>query len=63
MGYIKTVEGELEMIDTPEVAYLLEEQEKKIANLICENYRLKGLLEDAGIPYIYDVKSEERHFK
>ena len=53
----------MEMIDTPEVAYLLEEQEKKIANLICENYRLKGLLEDAGIPYIYDVKSEERHFK
>ena len=37
------------MTDFPEFAYLLEEQEIKIANLICENHRLKGLLDDAGI--------------
>lgn len=48
------------MTDFPEFAYLLEEQEIKIANLICENRRLKGLLDDAGIAYVYDVKSEER---
>ena len=48
------------MTDFPEFAYLLEEQEIKIANLICENHRLKGLLNDAGIAYVYDVKSEER---
>lgn len=54
------MEGELEMIDTPEVAYLLEEQEKKIANLICENYRLKGLLDDAGIPYTSTTSRAKR---
>lgn len=45
------MEGELEMIDTPEVTYLLEEQEKKIANLICENLRLKAILSRLGIPH------------
>jgi len=45
---------------TPEEAILLTEQEIKIANLICENHRLKGLLNDAGIAYIYGVKGEEK---
>ena len=48
------------MTCTPEEAILLEEQDKKIANLICENYRLKSLLDDAGIPYVYNVKGEKR---
>ena len=48
------------MTCTPEEAYLLEEYEKKIAALICENYRLKARLESAGIAYVYDVKGEER---
>lgn len=46
------------MTCTPEEAYLLEEQEKKIANLICENYRLKARLEAAGVSYIHDVRGE-----
>lgn len=48
------------MIRTLEEAILLEQQKIKIANLICENHRLRGLLEDAGIPYVYDVKGEEK---
>ena len=43
-----------------ELYELVNAQEIKIANLICENHRLKGLLNDAGIAYVYDVKSEER---
>ena len=42
-----------------ELYELVNAQEKKIANLICENYRLKGLLNDAGIAYVYDVKGEK----
>ena len=42
-----------------ELYELVNAQEIKIANLICENHRLKGLLNDAGIAYVYDVKGEE----
>ena len=49
------------MTCTPEEAILLEEQEIKIANLICENHRLRGLLDDAGIAYVYDVRGEEHN--
>ncbi len=42
-----------------ELYELVNAQEIKIANLICENHRLKGLLNDAGIAYVYGVKGEE----
>lgn len=35
-------------LDTDEIYILLEEQEIKIANLICENYKLKSVLERIG---------------
>ena len=41
-----------------ELYELVNAQEKKIANLICENHRLKGLLEEAGISYVYDMEGE-----
>ena len=58
----KIMEGELEMTDTPEVAYLLEEQERKIANLICENYGLKARLKplEKRIP---DLENENYQMK
>ena len=43
-----------------ELYELVNAQEKKIANLICENHRLKNRPDDAGIAYAYDVKGEEK---